>query len=45
MSDLVTDYERWLGRLPASVTADSIWNVSAYKQSLYARKRAYWGPH
>jgi four helix bundle protein len=41
MPDLVTVYDRWVGRLPESVTADSIWKVSAYKQSLYARKRAW----
>jgi four helix bundle protein len=35
------EYADWERRLPESVTTDSIWNVAAYRQALYARRCAW----
>ena len=33
----IPDYDEWVRSQPESVTADSIWNVSAYRLALYIR--------
>ncbi len=35
------DYDQWVRSLPDPVTSDAIWNVSAYKGALYARRCAW----
>jgi four helix bundle protein len=37
----MANYDLWERRLPTSVTADSIWKVTAYRRSLYARRQAW----
>src|SRR5688572_24017737 len=42
MADLSTpDYDDWVRSLPDYVRSDSIWNLTAYKQALYARRCAW----
>jgi four helix bundle protein len=37
----IADYEKWQRRVPASVTSDSLWNLSVYRKALYLRRKAW----
>jgi four helix bundle protein len=34
------EYDRWLSRVPADITTDSLWRMTAYRHALWAMSRA-----
>jgi len=34
------EYERWLRTVPAEITQDTLWRMTAYRYALYAMSRA-----